>query len=297
MKKVIALGFFDGVHLGHGTLLERTVAVARERGLTSAAYTFDTHPAALIAQETVPLLTTPEDRVALMREGYGIQEVIVAPFDQAVMTMPWEAFVTDCLVEGRRACHLVAGHDYRFGYKGEGTAEKLRDLCARLGLGCDIIPPVTLEGQRVSSSLIRSMVERGELERACRFLGHPYRLSGPVVHGKGLGGKLGFPTVNVTPDRRVLLPAYGVYAARAVLPEGQTCLAAVNIGVRPTVEGGGAVSVEGFLLDFDGTLYGQELSLELYHRLRPERRFGSLEELQAAVMENARETRAYFAQG
>lgn len=296
MKKVIALGFFDGVHLGHGALLERTVAVAKERGAVPAAYTFDTHPAALIAHETVPLLTTPEDRVALMRERYGIEEVIVAPFDQAMMTMPWERFVTDCLVERRHACHLVAGHDYRFGYQGEGTAEKLRDLCARLGLGCDIIPPVTLEGQRVSSSLVRSLVERGELERACRFLGHPYRLSGPVVHGKGLGGKLGFPTVNVTPDSRVLLPAYGVYAARAVLPEGQTCLAAVNIGVRPTVEGGGAVSVEGFLLDFDGTLYGEELTLELYHRLRPERKFGSLEELRWAVMENARETRAYFDQ-
>lgn len=294
MKKAIALGFFDGVHLGHGALLERTVAVARERGLTPAACTFDTHPAALITHETVPLLTTPEDREALMRERYGIGEVIVAPFDQAMMTMPWEEFVTDYLVERHRACHLVAGHDYRFGYKGEGTPEKLTALCGQLGVGCDIIGEVKLEGRTVSSSLIRSLVERGELAQARRFLGHPYAIRGTVVHGKGLGGKLGFPTVNIAPDSRILLPAYGVYAARAVLPGGQTCLAAVNVGVRPTVEGGGAVSVEGFLLDFDGALYGQTLTLELYHRLRPERKFGSLEELRTAVTENARETRAYF---
>lgn len=296
MKKVIALGFFDGVHLGHGALLERTVAVAGERGLTPAACTFDTHPAALIAQETVPLLTTPEDREALMRELYGIGEVIVAPFDRAMMTMPWEAFVTDYLVERHQARHLVAGHDYRFGYRGEGTLERLQALCRELGVGCDIIGEVKLEGKTVSSTLIRELVERGELAQARRFLGHPYGIRGWVAHGKGLGGKLGFPTVNLAPDSRVLLPAHGVYAARAVLPDGQTCLAAVNVGVRPTVDDGEAVSVEGFLLDFDGALYGQELTLELYHRLRGERKFGSLEELRTAVQENARETRAYFDQ-
>ncbi len=298
MKKVIALGFFDGVHLGHGALLERTAAVAAERGLTPAALTFDTHPAALVSHVSVPLLTTPEDRSALMERLYGIKEVMVAPFDRAMMTMAWDAFVTDYLVRQNGAAHLVVGHDFRFGYKGEGTPEKLQALCARLGVGCDVIGEVRLEGQTVSSTLVRSLVERGELETARRFLGHPYLLRGRVERGKGLGGKLGFPTVNLTVDGRALLPAYGVYACRAwPLPAGddpESHLAVANIGVRPTVDDGEAVTVEAFLLDFDGDLYGRALWLGLYHRLRPERRFDSLEELRQAVMENARQTRAYF---
>lgn len=295
MKRVIALGFFDGVHLGHQALLRRTVEAARDLGATPAACTFDVHPATVIAHRRVPLLTTSADRSELMAET-GVREVIIAHFHERMMTMPWVVFVREYLVEQHRACHLVAGHDYRFGYRGEGTPERLQALCRELGVGCDIIGEVKLEGQTVSSTLIRQLVERGELAQARRFLGHPYGLRGRVAHGKGLGGKLGFPTVNLTPDSRILLPAYGVYAARAVLPDGQTCLAAVNVGVRPTVADGEAVSVEGFLLDFDGALYGQALTLELYHRLRFERKFGSLEELRSAVMENARETRAYFDQ-
>lgn len=241
-----------------------------------------------------------------MARLYGIREVITAHFDEAMMTMPWDRFITDYLVAGHGACHLVAGEDHRFGYKGEGTASRLKALCASLGLGCDIIPAVTLEGETVSSTLIRSLVRAGELERAGRFLGHPYGLSGRVEHGKRLGSRLGFPTVNLALDSRLLLPAYGVYAAKVwALPEGENhgparegegpYLAVTNVGVRPTVDDGGKVTVESFLLDFDGDLYGRTLRLELYRRLRGERKFGSLEELRRAITENARETRAYFA--
>lgn len=298
MKKVIALGFFDGVHLGHGALLTRTAAVAKEKGLIPAALTFDRHPGSVITHESVPLLTTPEDRAALMERLYGIQEVMVVPFDRAMMTMTWDVFVTDYLVGQKDAGHLVVGHDFRFGYKGEGTPERLKALCARLGIGCDVIGEVRLEGQTVSSTLIRALVERGELETARRFLGHPYFIRGRVEHGKGLGGRLGFPTVNLTVDSRALLPAYGVYASKVWLLSGgddhESYLAVTNIGVRPTVDDGEAVTVEAFLLDFDGDLYGRELWLGLYSCLRPERRFDTLEELRQAVMENARQTRAYF---
>ncbi len=306
MKRVIALGFFDGVHLGHGALLKRAAEVAGELDAIPAACTFDVHPGMLVSHESVPLLTTPADRGALMARLYGIREVITAHFDEAMMTMPWDQFVTDYLVAGHGACHLVAGEDHRFGYKGEGTADKLTALCASLGLGCDIIPKVTLEGESVSSTLIRSMLAAGEVERAGLFLGHPYGLSGRVEHGRKLGSRLGFPTVNLALYPRLLVPGYGVYAANLwVLPEGEDhgpalegegpYLAVTNVGVRPTVEDDGAVTVESFLLDFDGDLYGRTLWLELYRRLRAERKFSSLEELRGAVMENARETRAYFA--
>lgn len=225
---------------------------------------------------------------------YGVERVHTVPFDQAMMTLPWEGFVTDVLMGRFHACHVVAGYDYRFGHRGLGTADKLRVLCARLGMGCDIVGEVTLEGRRVSSSAIRAMVAAGELEQACRFLGHPYRLAGPIRHGKGLGHTLGFPTVNLDLDPRVQLPAFGVYAARACLPGGGSALAAVNVGCRPTVDDGGGVTVEGFLLDVEGRFYGQSVALDLYHRLRGERKFDSLEALQRAVMENADQVRQYF---
>ncbi len=294
--EVIALGFFDGVHLGHGALLKRTVEAARAKGCVSAACTFDPHPMTLTAGVEPPLLTTLAERERLMGTLYGVERLHIVPFDRAMMTLPWEEFVTGVLVERFHACHLVAGYDYRFGYQGRGTAQGLQGLCETLGLSCDIVGEVALEGQRVSSSAIRDMVAAGELERACRFLGHPYRLEGPVRHGKGLGHTLGFPTVNLELDPRVQLPAFGVYAAKAELPGGETALAAVNVGRRPTVNDGQSVTVEGFLLDVEGQFYGRSVALELYHHLRSERKFDSLEALRDAVMENAQQVRQYFSQ-
>lgn len=292
--RVIALGFFDGVHRGHGALLRKTAERAEELGAAPAACTFDAHPEAVILGRPQPLLSTPADRGELMRRYYGIREVIVAHFDRRMMTMPWEAFVTDFLVGEQGARWLVAGHDYHFGYRGEGDPEKLRALCQRLGMGCDVIGKVTLDGITVSSTYIRTLVAQGEMERACLFLGHPHVLRGRVRHGKGLGSTLGFPTVNLTLEPSILTPAHGVYASKVYLPGGGCCLAATNIGIRPTVRDGDGVTVESFLLDFQGDLYGREVCLELYRRLRPERAFPSLEDLRQEVMKNAAETREYF---
>lgn len=293
--RVLALGFFDGVHRGHQALLCRAAELGRKLGLTSAGCTFVVPPAAVIAGRAVPLLSTPDDRARLMTGLCGVDEVITIPFDRAMMDTPWDVFVRDYLVGKLRARHLVAGRDYRFGAGGRGDARRLQELCGELGIGCDILEPVTLDGAQASSTRIRDLVARGEVEEAARYLGHPHVLSGRVAHGKALGRTLGFPTVNVEPDPGVLVPAYGVYAARAVLEDGTGYMACVNIGVRPTVDRAGAMTVEGFLLDFAGDLYGQRLWLELGRRLREERRFGSLEALREAVMANARETRAYFA--
>ena len=186
---VIALGFFDGVHLGHGALLRKTAERARELGVTPAAFTFDRSPKEFVTGVPVPLLTSAAERAEIIREYYGIGTVFVEPFDRAMMTMPWEDFITELLVKKYRAVHLVAGHDFRFGYKNEGDPEKLREKCRALGLGCDIIPKVELDGVTVSSTYIRSLIEAGEVERAARFLGHPHRMSGTVRHGEGIGKK------------------------------------------------------------------------------------------------------------
>ena len=310
-RRVIALGFFDGVHLGHGALLRKVKETADRLGAVPTAFTFDKSPAAALTGKAVPLLSTLEDRTALMNQLYGIQEMVIAPFT-TMQHMDWEEFVADYLVQKLGVVHVVAGHDFHFGYQGKGNPERLKEKCARLGVGCDIIPKVELEGVTISSTYIRSLIAQGEMERAVRFLGHPYRLTGGVRHGKGLGSELGFPTVNLSVPAGAAIPAFGVYAARVwVLPihpdnheppgprhlpgEGPY-LSVTNVGVRPTVADGDQVTVEGFLLDYRGDLYGRQVRMEFYHYLRPEKKFPSLEALAGEVRRNAQQTRDYFAQ-
>ena len=237
----------------------------------------------------MPLLTSAAERAEIIREYYGIGTVFVEPFDRAMMTMPWEDFITELLVKKYRAVHLVAGHDFRFGYKNQGDPEKLREKCRALGLGCDIIPKVELDGVTVSSTYIRSLVEAGEVERAARFLGHPHRMSGTVCHGEGIGRKRLFPTANLVPDAHSIVPKRGVYATRAYLPDGTQRVGVTNVGVRPTVSDARRVTVETYLVDYDGDLYGQELRLDFCAYLRPEKKFPSTRELHDRIAENIRE--------
>ena len=294
-KRVIALGFFDGVHRGHGALLRRVTEQAAALGAVPAAVTFDTHPENLILHSPMPLLSSPTDRADLMRRCYGIRDVIVARFDERMMHMPWRDFITEYLVQEHGAVHLVAGHDFHFGYKGEGNPQRLQETCAQIGVGCDIVPKVEQDGITISSTYIRTLVAQGEMERANEFLGHPHTLSNTVAHGKRLGSALGFPTVNLQIPGGVLIPAYGVYACRVCFEDGSSRPAVTNVGVRPTVDDGDRVNVEGFILDFHGDLYGQTIRMEFYKRLRGERKFPTLEALRDEVMRNAEETRAYFA--
>ena len=293
-KRVIALGFFDGVHLGHGALLRRTAEVANRFGATPAAVTFDYHPKTFVGNKVVSLINTPEDRAWLMRSGYGIEDVIILPFDRAMMEMPWDVFVKEGLVGRYGAVHVVAGHDYHFGYKGEGNPEKLKKLCGELGIGCDIIEKVEMDGITISSTYIRRLLEEGNVEEASRFLGHPHVLSGRVVQGKQVGRTIGIPTANLVVPERVLVPAYGVYAAK-VVTEGGSYLAVTNIGIRPTVDDGRGVTVEPWILDFDGDLYDQTIRVEFYKKIRGEKKFASLEELRREILRNAEQTRAFFA--
>ena len=293
-KRVIALGFFDGVHLGHGALMRAVTAAADRLQAVPCAFTFDRSPTAAITGHEVPLISSVEDRVWLMRRYYGIQEVIVAPFD-GMMKMDWQDFIRQYLVEELGVIHVVAGHDFHFGYMGKGNPQRLQEMCRELGLGCDIIPKVEREGITVSSTYIRTLIAQGEMERATQFLGHPHTLTNRVAHGKKIGSStLGFPTVNLRLPPQVIVPAFGVYATR-VWFDGQCRCAVTNVGVRPTVEDNdGRVTVEGFILDFDGDLYGHEVRMEFFKHLRPERRFPSMEALAQEIGRNAQQTRDFF---
>ena len=294
-EKVIALGFFDGVHLGHAALLRRTVEAAAQRGVTPAVFTFDRPPKEVVTGVPCPLINSAEDRRELVRRLYGIQEVIMVPFDREMMNTPWDKFVTDILVGRYHAVHLVAGHDHHFGHKNQGSPELLQEKCAELGLGCDIIPKVEVGGITVSSTYIRRLVELGQISRANRFLGHPHTLTGSVRHGRGIGSSRLYPTANLIIPPHVLVPSHGVYVTRATLPEGASYAAVTNVGTRPTVNNGTDITVEACLLDFEGDLYGKTLRLEFFEHLRDEVRFDSLDALKAQIAADAEATRRYFA--
>ena len=293
-RTVIALGFFDGVHRGHGALLEKTVERAGELGAQPVVFTFDRPPKEVVTGRPVFLINSPEDRQELMRRIYGIERVILAHFDREMMTLPWDEFIQQKLVRDLGAVHLVAGHDYHFGHKNQGNPQLLQEKCAQLGLGCDIIPRVEVEGITVSSTYIRTLVEAGDVERAAVFLGHRHCMTRTVGHGQRIGRTIGIPTVNLTVPGHVLVPMHGVYISRVYLADGRSFAGVTNVGTRPTVSSDGSVSVETFLLDFDGDLYGQKIRLEFCKRLRGEVKFDSLEALRSEIQKNIQQAREYF---
>ena len=293
-ERVIALGFFDGVHLGHGALLRRAAEEAKKRGCESAVFTFDRPPKEVITGIPCPLINSPEDRAELVKRLYGIDEMIMVPFDDEMRTTPWDRFVTDILVGRYGAVHLVAGHDHHFGHRNQGSPELLREKCTELGLGCDIIPAVTIDGVTVSSTHIRGLLEEGDVETARAFLGHPHVLTQTVSHGRQLGRTIGIPTANLVAPPHVLLPKRGVYAAKITLPDGRAFGGVTNVGVRPTVNNGQDVTVEPWILDFDGDLYGQAIRVEFFRRLRDERKFESLEALRSQIETDAGKTREAY---
>ena len=293
-ERVIALGFFDGVHLGHGALLLRAAEEAKKRGCESAVFTFDRPPKEVITGIPCPLINSPEDRAELVKRLYGIDEMIMVPFDDEMRTTPWDRFVTDILVGRYGAVHLVAGHDHHFGHRNQGSPELLREKCTELGLGCDIIPAVTIDGVTVSSTHIRKLLEEGDVETARAFLGHPHVLTQTVGHGRQLGRTIGIPTANLVAPPHVLLPKRGVYAAKITLPDGRAFGGVTNVGVRPTVNNGQDVTVEPWILDFDGDLYGQAIRVEFFRRLRDERKFESLDALRSQIETDAVKTREAY---
>ncbi len=293
-KRAIALGYFDGVHRGHQALMQLAVQRARENDAISSVFTFDVHPDTVIRGEPVPLITSPSVRGDEIREMGGVDEVIFAHFNDEMRSMEWRKFVDDVLFGQFHACWVITGSNNHFGYRGQGTPDRLREECAALGIGCDIVPSVMIDDIVVSSTYIRQQIAAGNMERAQEFLGHPYAISGPVQHGRRVGRTLGFRTVNLALPQQMQAPPFGVYVSRVRTGE-QAYIAVTNIGVHPTFGDGDQASVEPHILDFDGDLYGRFIQVELLHFLRPERRFSDSESLKAAIESDVEQTRKFFA--
>ena len=253
--------------------------------------TFDIHPDALVHQQAPVLINSVRDRELLLKQRFGVETVITLPFDEHLRTMPWEDFL-QMLLAGYDAAGFVCGDDFRFGYRGEGNARRLTEFCGRRGLVSRVVPEQMLDGIRISSTYIRRQIESGDMATAVKFLGHPHILRGTVVPGQQLGRRLGFPTANLRLIPGLAVPKFGVYACRCVI-DGVSYPAVTNVGTRPTVEGQ-SVTVEPWILDYEGNLYGREITLEFYYFIRPEKKFPDLEALKEEIFRNAEETRAYL---
>ena len=291
-EAVIALGFFDGVHRGHGKLIEMAKKRAEERSAIPAVLSFDVSPESVIKGKNVPLISSTEAREDAIHRFYDVEKVIFYHFDKRVMSMPWKEFI-DSLIAEFNAVHFVIGHDFNCGYMGQGTTDRITEYCKSLGIGCDVIPKFTIDDITVSSTYIRSLISVGDIERANMFLGHPYTIVGEVSQGFKMGRKIGAPTINIHCKPELLLPPFGVYATK-VLVGDEVYIGVTNVGVRPTFGGDKTVSVETYILDFEGDLYGKNVRVDFYTFLRPERKFESPEELKNMIDYNAKQTREYF---
>jgi riboflavin kinase / FMN adenylyltransferase len=274
----VAIGVFDGVHKGHRAVIDGADTVL----------TFDPHPLTVIHPEAAPKLIMPFDVKRDVIDGLGVDELVVIPFDEEFMQIQAEEFVSEILLGRLGAKKVSVGENFRFGAKAKGDPEM---LARHDEFETRIVPLVEVDGETVSSTRVRALVAAGEVDAAMRCLGAPFMYEGTVVEGDQRGGsELGFPTANLVPDDRLVVPGHGVYAAFA---NGHP--AAVNVGVRPTFETGRGLLIESYLIDYDGDLYGQNLRVAFVSRLRGERRFPSVEELIAQMHRDVAEAREILA--
>lgn len=276
-----ALGNFDGVHLGHAALLRRTAEAARSRGLMSLAYTFDRHPENAMAGAVVtPMLTDRAEKAARIAEE-GVDCICFAHFTPELAALSPGDFVRQVLRDQLRARVCVCGFHYHFGAGGAGDAHMLASLCAAEGIETVVLPPVTVDGIVVSSSLIRSLIASGQIERAERLCGHPFVVRGEVLDGKHLGRTIGLPTINQRMPEDGVVPRYGVYESRTVVG-GAEYRSISNVGMRPTVAGE-SLNCETHIIGYEGDLYGESVPVRFVRFLRPERKFPSVEAMREQI--------------
>jgi len=267
----LALGTFDGMHLGHQQVIGGAVATARATDQRSCAVTFEPHPLEVLRPSTEPvLLSTLDERLALFRE-VGVDVAVVVPFDLTFSQLPAQTWLDEILGARLHAGEIFVGSSYTFGHRREGTVGRLAAWGRAHGVAVHLVPAVLVSGEPVSSSRIRSALREGLVDEAARLLGRWYSLRGPVIHGDGRGRAIGVPTVNVPVPARKVLPANGVYATIVDAPGGRYA-GATNVGRRPTF-GGGAVSIETHLIEFAGELAGAEITVSFVRRIREERTF------------------------
>ena len=292
-SSVVTIGVFDGVHLGHQAIMSQVRFAAQELGVRSVAVTFDRNPQELVhPSHPVPYICTLRQKLALI-EQQGIDAALVLPLERKLLDMPAEQFVTEILHGKLCAVKLVVGANFRFGKGRAGSAQLLKKMGKELGFEVTAVPQVMADGRTVSSTAIRRLIMEGKIEFANWMLGRPFSLEGTVVAGEEIGRTLGYPTANIQPAERQIVPGKGVYAVATSL-EGRRWAGVANIGIRPTV-GGQKSSIEVYILDFSGKIYGRELEVDFLHRLRDEVKFPDAEALKAQIASDVQQAKQMIA--
>lgn len=294
LPRAIALGYFDGVHVGHKALMEKARMRAKQINGVSAVYTFDYHPSSYVCGIKIPMLTANTSRADEIKSIGHIDDVIFGHFDENLRTMHWKDFIHEILIKQLNAKYIISGQSNRFGYKGSGTPQKMEEECKKIGIGYDCIPDVKIDGIIVSSTYIRSLITNGEMEKATKFLGHAYTISGIVEHGRNIGTKtLGVPTLNIPLPCEMVIPPYGVYISSVVLDKKEY-EAVTNIGIKPTFEDAGPPTIEPHILDFEGNLYGKFISVKLHKFIRSEMAFDNTDMLKRQIEKDIKQTKEFF---
>lgn len=281
---VLALGFFDGVHLGHRKIIEATMKAAQEKGIRSGVMTFIEHPLKAIFPAYSPwLITTNEEKIALL-SSIGVDTIFLNNFNEALMKYSPEAFVKEYLLSQYNVAEVVVGFNYSFGYKGEGNVDLLKKLGETYGFSVTVVPPCTIHKQVVSSTFIRELISSGRVEDVETYLGRKYRISGTIVRGKGLGHTYNIPTANLKMKEKLILPSSGVYYTKVEL-EGKYYDGLTNLGFNPTFEKH-PYSIETYIYDFDGQIYGEGMALTFLKKVRGEMKFESVDALVERIKED-----------
>ena len=289
---VLTLGVFDGLHLGHQRIMQTVVERAAATDSVPTAITFDPHPRAVLHPVSAPpLLQTLDQRLAAF-EVLGIEQAIVIRFNREFAAQDAETFLRETVHERLQAREVYLGKGFAFGVNRGGNIELLRHLSRELGFHADEVEEVCLRGRRISSSKIRQFLAAGKTNPARRMLGRPYGVEGKIIHGAERGRTIGFPTANLHPSNRVI-PKFGVYATATLIGD-QWRRGITNVGVRPTFEAEAAPSIETYIFDFAGDLYGDVLRVRFLHRIRDEKKFGGIEELKAQIEKDTSRALNYF---
>lgn len=289
-ETAVSIGKFDGVHLGHRRLLEELLD-QKEKGLLATVFTFDPYPEIFFGYGSQEMLTTKEEKREIF-EKMGIDILVEFPFNKESAATPSFDFVTRFLCAHLRARFIAAGPDLSFGDRGSGNFALLETLAPEYGYTAKKIEKVVMDDNIISSTFIRRLIKTGEVTTAARYLGEPYRVYGRIVHGRALGRRIGIPTLNQIPPANKLLPPFGVYYSDVIIGK-KTYRGMTNIGVKPTVSSGGQVTVETYLYDFSGDVYGEEATVQLLTHRRPEMKFSSLEELKYTMQQDIQAGRQY----
>jgi riboflavin kinase/FMN adenylyltransferase len=289
---VVTLGVFDGLHIGHQLIMKTVVERARAAGAVPTVITFEPHPRAVLHPESAPPLLQTFDQKIEALGVLGIEQTIVIHFDKAFSQIRAEEFLREVIVDRLQAKEVYLGRGFAFGHNREGHIDLLRKVSSQLGFLADEVPEVQIRGERVSSSRIRELILEGQINLARRMLGRPYGVQGRVVRGAARGQKLGFPTANIDPQNRVI-PKRGVYVT-AILIDGQWRQSVTNVGVRPTFGATAPSSIETHVLDWSDDLYERTVRVRFLHRLRDEKKFGSIDELKSQIERDVARAQDYF---